>query len=48
MNGNIFNPRVDGLEAVVQTYQQALSNAKLYGPTHFASILKEVNEMAES
>ena len=48
LNGNIFNPRVDGLEQVVTTYQQALSNAKLYGPTHFSTILRTVNEMAES
>lgn len=48
LNGNIFNPRVDGLEQVVTTYQQALSNAKLYGPTHFSPILSTVNAMAES
>ena len=33
---------------MVTTYQQALSNAKLYGPTHFSSILQEVNSMVES
>ena len=48
MNGNIFNPRVDGLQGATACYQQALTNAKLYGPTHFSSILKQVNDMAES
>ena len=48
MNGNIFNPRVNGLEGVVATYQQALNNAKLYGPTHFSKILAEANNYAES
>ena len=48
MNGNIFNPCVNGLEEVVTTYQHALNNAKLYGPTHFGSILSEVNSMVES
>ena len=48
LNGNIFNPRIDGLEGVTFAYQHALNNAKLYGPTHFAPILKEVNNMVES
>ena len=48
MNGNIFNPRVDGLEGVTYTYQNALNNSKLHGPTYFSKILKEVNNMVES
>ena len=48
MNGNIFNPRVDGLEGVANTYKHALNNSNLYGPTYFSHILKEVNNMVES
>lgn len=48
LNGDIFNPRVDGLDAVVAHYQRALQQANLYGPTHFAEILKSVNDYAAS
>ena len=43
LNGDIFNPRVNGIEEVVQRYQRALQNCKLYGPTNFAEIINEVN-----
>ena len=48
MNGDIFNPRVNGLEAVVAHYQNALQKCNLYGPTNFADILNEVNNYCES
>lgn len=48
LNGDIFNPRVNGLEEVVQAYQNALKNVALYGPTHFSDILRQVNSIAES
>lgn len=36
LNGNIFNPQVNGLDEVVQAYQRALTNINLYGPTYFS------------
>lgn len=48
MNGDIFNPRVNGLDAVVAHYRHCLSNVALYGPTHFGSILETVNSICES
>jgi len=43
MNGDIFNPRVNGLDEVVMHYRHCLQNVNLYGPTHFTSILDTVN-----
>jgi vacuolar-type H+-ATPase subunit F/Vma7 len=45
LNGNIFDPEVDGLENVVEVYKHAIQKVTLYGPTHFAPILNLVNEM---
>jgi len=47
MNGNIFNPRVNGIENVIAHYKHCLSNVCLYGPTHFGSIIETVNDKAE-
>ena len=43
LNGDIFNPQVNGIPEVVECYQRALTNCKLYGPTNFAEIISEVN-----
>ena len=43
LNGDIFNPRVNGIPAVIDCYQHALNNCKLYGPTNFADVISEVN-----
>ena len=48
LNGDIFNPRVNGIEGVVQHYTHALRSCQLYGPTHFSEILKEQNAMAQA
>jgi hypothetical protein len=48
MNGDIFNPRVNGLDEVVNHYRHCLQNVNLYGPTHFGSILDTVNQICES
>ena len=48
LNGDIFNPRVNGIQGVTACYQQALNNGKLYGPTHFGDILNEVNNHVSS
>ena len=48
MNGNIFDPRVNGLEEVILHYKHCLANVNLYGPTHFGSILETVNNLCEA
>jgi hypothetical protein len=48
MNGNIFNPRVNGIDNVIAHYKHCLTNLNLYGPTHFGGIMNEVNQLAES
>ena len=48
LNGDIFNPRVNGIEQVVAYYQNAIQKCNLYGPTNFAEIIDEVNNLVES
>ena len=48
VNGDIFNPEVDGLEGVIEAYKTAIQTLKLSGPTHFAQVIKMVADMAES
>ena len=47
LNGNIFDPEVDGIEGVEKAYERAIKSVSLGGPTNFAPILKMVNEMTE-
>ena len=47
LNGDIFNPEVDGLPGVIEAYKSALKNVNLYGPTNFAPIMEMVCDMAE-
>ena len=46
LNGDIFDPEVDGLDGVVEAYKNALKNVNLYGPTNFAPIIELCNDMA--
>lgn len=48
LNGDIFNPRVNGLEDVVSCYQHAIQTCPLYGPTHFSEVLQQVVAKIES
>ena len=48
VNGNIFDPEVNGMEGVEDAYKRAINNLKLGGPTNFSPILKLINEMTES
>ena len=48
VNGDIFNPEVDGIEGVIDAYKHACKNLKLYGPTYFSEVLKMVVDMAAS
>ena len=43
LNGNIFDPEVDGIEGVLNCYKHAIKQVNLYGPTNFAPILEIVN-----
>lgn len=47
LNGNIFDPEVDGIGGVVEIYKHAINRVNLYGPTNFSPILKIVNQMTE-
>ena len=47
LNGNIFDPEVDGIEGVVEVYKNAINKVNLYGPTNFASILELTNKLTE-
>lgn len=48
LNGDIFDPEVDGLDGVIESYKNALKNVNLYGPTNFAPIIELINDMAEA
>ena len=47
LNGNIFDPEVDGIDGVIEAYKNAIQKVKLYGPTNFAPTLELINEMTE-
>jgi len=47
INGNIFAPECNGLEGVLEHYQNSLKKTSLYGPTHFAKIIDEINQRCE-
>lgn len=47
INGNIFDPEVDGIDGVVDAYTNAINHVSLGGPTNFAPIMQLVNEMTE-
>ena len=48
MNGDIFNPQVNGIDEVIAHYSKAINNVNLYGPTYFGEVLNEVNNHCES
>lgn len=41
------NPAVVGLSGVMEAYRFALNRVKLYGPTNFAPVVKEIMKKAE-
>lgn len=47
VNGNIFDPEVDGIDGVVEAYTKAINTVSLSGPTNFASVIEIVNKMTE-
>jgi len=48
LNGDIFNPSVNGVEGVCAVYKNAIQKSTLSGPTNFSPILKYVNGYCES
>jgi hypothetical protein len=48
LNGDIFNPECDGIDGVIDSYQNCLKTISFYGPTHFAEVLKMMVDMADS
>ena len=47
MNGNIFDPEINRIEGVVESYKHALHKIQFYGPTYFHDLVKYANDMAE-
>lgn len=47
LTGNIYRPEVFGIEGILQAYRKTLAQVEFSGPTHFAEIVKFVNEYAE-
>jgi len=45
LNGNPANPEVEGVEGIINAYHMALSSVTLYGPTHFAPLINQTNEI---
>ena len=48
LNGDIFHPECNGIEGVIDAYQHAIRNVKLYGPTNFSEILNLIVTYTES
>ena len=46
LNGNVFNPKLQGVPNIVDCYRNALNNVKLYGPTHFSEIIAKAVDQA--
>jgi hypothetical protein len=43
LNGDIYNPEVQGIEGCIRAYQSSIHKCGLFGPTHFSSVLKQTN-----
>jgi len=47
LNGNANNPEVMGVKGILDIYQFALDNVKLYGPTIFAKVIDIAAQIAD-
>eukprot|EP00746_Dinoflagellata_sp_MGD_P009881 gnl/MRDRNA2_/MRDRNA2_120223_c0_seq1.p1 gnl/MRDRNA2_/MRDRNA2_120223_c0~~gnl/MRDRNA2_/MRDRNA2_120223_c0_seq1.p1 ORF type:complete len:810 (+),score=147.23 gnl/MRDRNA2_/MRDRNA2_120223_c0_seq1:113-2542(+) len=47
LNGNIFDPEVEGLDNIIKVYRKALSAVSLHGPTHFHEVIQYAANMAK-
>jgi len=48
LNGDIFDPECDGIDGVLETYQNTLNHVKLNGPTCFNKVIDLSNSIAEA
>ena len=48
LNGDIYNPEVKGIEGCIAAYKSSITKCKLFGPTHFSSVLKQTNAYCAS
>lgn len=44
LNGNVEDPSIKGIEAVLETYRQNLSAIEFRGPTNFAPFLRDFHK----
>ena len=47
LNGNEDKPEVLGIDGVLKAYQETLQTVELWGPTHFAEIIKKASEITK-
>ena len=48
LNGDIFKPECNGIDGVLEAYQNAIHKVNLYGPTNFAEIISAINARCEA
>ena len=47
LNGNPENPKISGIDGILQCYRTVLNNTHLFGPTYFHYIIDRVNSTAK-
>ena len=48
LNGNIFDPEVNGIDEVLEVYEQSVNNVSFYGPTVFSQLIETVIHYASA
>ena len=48
LNGDIYNPEVQGIDGCIRAYQSSIHKCGLFGPTHFSSVLQQTNDYCAS
>jgi hypothetical protein len=48
LNGDIYDPEVQGIEGCINAYKSSIQKCGLFGPTHFSSVLKQTNDYCAS
>lgn len=48
LNGDIFNPEVNGVDEIIECYKNCMNKLSLYGPTNFADIISLTNDRCEA
>jgi hypothetical protein len=47
LNGDYFDPEVDGIDGIIEAYRNTLEVIQLHGPTSFSSIVKLASDFAK-